>query len=217
MVTSFNTVANFQNALIRKGLVGAVLVADYATAALTDIASTGGALTIATGYNSLGKLSSDGVSVSSTAETSEVRGWGDITSPSRIDVTGGANSMTLTAIETKKAVWDAFHGVDLTSVTANTNGTVTFDKPAVPVLRDKRVLFLARDINKATGLDVYYGVHFPRANISQNGDQSFAGGDSTISYPLTINGLVDDVAGTAVRLFLGGPGVDTAMKTAMGF
>jgi hypothetical protein len=216
-VATFNSVANFQNALIRKGLVGAVLVADYATAAIADIASTGGVLTITTGYTSLGKLSSDGVSLTSSADVSEVRGWGDVTSPARVDVTGGSNTMTLTAIETKKAVWDAFHGADLTSVTANANGTVVLDKPAVPVLRDKRVLFLARDVNKANGLDVYYGVHFPKANISQNGDQSFAGGDSVISYPLTINALVDDVVGTAVRLFLGGPGVDTAMKTAMGF
>lgn len=216
-MATFNSVANFQNTLIRKGLVGAVLVADYATAALTDIATTGGVLTITAGYTSLGKLSADGVSLASTADKSEVRGWGDVTSPSRIDITGGSNSMTVTPIETKKAVWDAFHGVDMTSVTANANGTVVVDKPATPVLRDKRVLFLARDINKGTGLDIYYGVHFPKANLSQNGDQSFAGGDSTVSYPLTIDAVVDDAVGTAVRLFLGGPGVDTAMKTAMGF
>lgn len=216
MVT-FNSVAAFQNTLIRKGLVGAVLVADYATAALTDIAGTGGALVALTGYDSLGKLSSDGVTVTSSQDTSEVRGWGDISSPARIDVTGGSSSMTLTALETKRAVWDAFNGVDLTAVTVNANQTVTFDKPAVPVLRDKRVLFLARDTNKENGLDVYYGVHYPRANLSQNGDQSFAGGDATVSYPLTITALVDDVEGTAVRLFFGGPGADTTLTTAMGF
>lgn len=216
-MATFASVANFQNTLIRKGLVGALLIADYTTAALADIATTGGVLTITAGYVSIGKLSSDGVSVTSSADVSEVRGWGDITSPARIDVTGGSSSMTVTALETKKATLDAFNGVDLTSVTANANGTVTFDKPAVPVLRDKRVLFLARDTNKATGLDIYYGVHFPKANLSQNGDQSFAGGDATINYPLTINALVDDVVGTSVRLFLGGPGVDTTLKAAMGF
>src|SRR5690242_9482080 len=118
-MATFSSVANFQNTLIRKGLVGALLIADYATAALADIATTGGVLTITTGYNSVGKLSADGVSVSSTADVSEVRGWGDISSPARIDVTGGASSMTVTAIETKKATLDAFNGVDLTAVSAN--------------------------------------------------------------------------------------------------
>jgi len=216
-MATFDSVANFQNALLRKALVGAVLVADYSVDALADIAGVGGVLTITAGYESLGKLSSDGVTVSASQDTSEIRGWGDLTSPSRIDVTGGSSSMTLTALETKMAVWDAFNGVDLSAVSANTNGTITFDKPAVPVLRDKRVLFLARDINKATGLDVYYGVHYPKANLSQNGDQTFANNDTTINYPLTINALVDDTEGTSTRLFLGGPGVDADMLAAMGF
>lgn len=216
-MATFTSTANFQNALLRKALVGAVLVADYATAALTDICTTGGALATLTGYSSLGKLTSDGVSVTSSQDSSEIRGWGDTGAAARIDVTGGSNTMTLTAMETKKAVWDAFHGIDLTSISANANNTVIVDKPAVPVLRDKRVLFLARDINKATGADIYYGVHFPRANISANGDQSFANNDATIAYPLTITALNDDVLGTPCRLFLGGPGMDTAMKTATGF
>lgn len=216
-MTTFNQLAAFNSLCLRKALVGAVLVADYTASALTDICTTGGALAAMTGYASLGKLTTDGVSVADSIDKSEIRGWGDISSPSRIDITSESSSMTLTAMETKKNVLDAFYNVDQTNVLAsNTTGSITFDKPATPALRDKRILFLARDINKSNGLDVYFGVHYPRANISQNGDQQFANSDATQSYPLTVQALMDDTAGTAVRLFMGGPGL-AGLLTGMGY
>lgn len=216
-MATFSSVAAFNGLLQRKGLAGVVLVAPYSTAVLTDIAGVGGVLTITSGYTSMGKLTADGISFPNDMDISEQRGWGDISGPSRVDVNGENSSLNFTPMESKKAVWDAFYNVDKTGVTANTNGTITFDKSAVPALRDVRVLALIRDINKSNGLDIFYGIHFPRANLVQNGDQTLDNGENGITYPLTARALVDPVVGTAVRLFWGGPGLDTAMKTAIGY
>lgn len=207
-MSTFNELAAFKSLLLRKALVGAVLVGDYSAAALTDICTAGGTLAPMTGMKSMGKLTTDGISISDELEKSEVRGWGDIAGASRIDITSTSGSMTFTAMETKAAVIDAFYNVDQTNVEASaTTGTVTFDKPTVPTLRDRRVLALVRDINKSNGLDVYFGVYYPRANLSANGEQALANGDSTIPYPLSVQPLVDDTLGTAQRLFWGGPGL----------
>ena len=214
-MATFDSVAAFQSLLQRKALVGAVLVADYATAALTDICTSGGALDALTGHVTLGKLSSDGLTLSNSQEKQESRGWGDTASPSRIDITSASSSMAFSAMETNAAVIDAFWGVDQSAVTASaTTGTVTFDTPPLPELRDKRVLGLFRDVNKSNGLDIYLGVYYPRANISQNGDQTYVNNDLT--YPLTAQALVDDTEGTAVRLFMGGAGL-AGVLTDMGY
>jgi hypothetical protein len=162
-------------------------------------------------------LTGDGISFPNELDVSEQRGWGDITGPSRVDVNSENSSLNFTSMQSMKAVFDAFYNVDQTGVVPTANGTITFDKSAVPALRDVRVLALVKDINKATGLDFYYGIHFPRANITQNGDQPLSNDDNGITYPMSARALVDPVVGTAVRLFFGGPGLDTAMKTAMGY
>ena len=205
-MATFDSVAAFQSLLQRKALVGAVLVADYATAALTDICTSGGTLDALTGYSSLGKLTSDGLTLSNSQEKQESRGWGDTASPSRNDITSASSSMAFSAMESNAPVIDAFWGVDQTAVTASaTTGSVVFDLPPLPVLRNKRVLGLFRDTNQSNGLDIYLGVHYPRANISQNGDQTLVNNDLT--YPMTAQALVDDVEGTPVRLMWGGPGL----------
>lgn len=207
-MATFNELAAFKSLLLRKSLVGAVLVADYSVAALTDICTSGGTLAALTGHKSLGKITTEGISLSNEVEKSEIRGWGDISSPSRIDITSETGSMTFQAMETKANVIDAFYNVDQTNVKASaTTGSITFDKPVTPALRDKRVLALVRDINKSNGLDVYLGVYYPRANLSPNGEQTLANGDSALGYPLTVQPLVDDTLGTAQRLFWGGPGL----------
>jgi len=206
-MSTFAEVAAFRSNLIRKALGGALLVADYSTSALADICAAGGVLTIPAGYVSLGRLTQDGLASANEVERSEIKGWGD-NFPARVDITSESASLTCTAMETKAAVWDAFYNVDTSALASDpTTGTVTFDKPLLPSVRDKRVLALGRDVNKENGLDVYLGIHFPRANLSQNGEQNWANNDAGVNYPLTINAQSDDDEGTAVRLFWGGPGL----------
>jgi hypothetical protein len=211
----FEDVAGFQDQLIRKALRGAGFVAPYATAALETISGADSALVIPTGYVSLGKLTSDGAERSTEQEVSSLRGWGD-SADARRDIDGETNSVNITAMETKKRVIELYENVDLTGLVPDANGEISFDKPATPISRDWRFLCLAKDINKANGLEVYCGIHFLKTNFSQNGSQNLQPGDNALQYPLTANALHDPAAGTAVRIFWAGPGL-AGLTTAMGF
>ena len=216
-MSTFNELAAFKSNLIRKALNGVVLVAPYSAAALTDICAAGGALTALTGHDPLGKLTTDGLTFSGDETISEVRGWGDYSSASRRDLDSTTSSFTFTAMQSQVNVWEAYHNVSLASAATDaTTGTLTFDLPSVPALTDRRVLALAQDVNKETGADIYIGVYYPRANISKNGDQTFAPGDTPVQYPMTATSLVDDAEGTGVRLFWGGPGFTGDILTDMG-
>lgn len=205
-MATFDSVAAFKSVLQRKALVGTVLVADYSVPALTDLCDLGGSLVDLTDYNPLGKFSTDGISFSDEIEKAEQRGWGD-SYPSRIDVTTETASMSFTAIQSGKYVFDAFYNVDQTNVDTNANGSIVFDKPSLPEVRNKRVLALARDINKTNGLDIYMGVLYPKGNLNQNGEQAWANSEDGLGYPIQASALLDDDEGTAMRLLWGGPGL----------
>lgn len=211
----FEDVADFKDQLIRKALRGAGFVAPYSTAALDTISGVGGVLTIPPAYVSLGKLTSDGAERTTDQEISEIKGWGD-GAAARRDIDSETDSMTITAMETKKKVIELSENIDLTGVVPDTNGEVAFDKPNTPVTRDWRWLALAKDINKANGLEVYCGIHYPKANFSRNGSQNLQPGDNPLAYPLSVNALQDAAAGTAVRIFWAGPGL-AGLVADMGF
>lgn len=213
---TFSDVADLKDQLIRKALQGVLLVAPYSSAALTTISTTGGALSIDTDYKSIGKLSTDGSERSNEQEISDIFGWGDTSAPARRDVDRETTTLNVTAIETRRRVLELYDGVDLSTVVASANHEVKYDKPLVPVIRDWRTLLLAKDINKANGLDVYIGLHFPRANFTVNGGQTLQPGDNPLSYPMTVTAMADALAGTGVRTFLAGPGM-AGLKADMGF
>lgn len=211
---AFNEVAAFKAVLQRKALVGTTLVADYATAAIADLVDATGALVDLTGYESLGKFTTDGISFASEVERQEQRGWGDAY-PSRIDINSESATISFSAMESRRSVFDAFYNVDVAEE-ATTANSIVFDKPPLPEVRDKRVLALARDINKSNGLDIFMGVLFPRGNISQNGEQTFSNDEGGLVYPMQAQALLDNAEGTAVRLLWGGPGL-AGLLTDMGF
>lgn len=203
---SFADVAGFKDQLIRKALQGTMLVADYSDAALTTISGASAALTIPPAYVSMGKLNKDGATYTPEQEINKILGWGD-SSPSRQDVESENITIEITAIETKKRVLEVFNGVDLSAVVPDTHGEIAFDRPLVPNILDYRVLLLAKDVNKANGLEIYYGLHFPRANFTVNGGQQLQAGENALEYPMTVTALSDSAVGTAVRTFLAGPGL----------
>jgi hypothetical protein len=213
-MATFNEVSAFKSVLQRKALVGTVLVADYATAAIADLVDATGALVDLTGYESLGKFTTDGISLSNDVEKQEQRGWGDAY-PSRIDITSESASLSFTAMESKRNVFDAFYNVEVPAE-ATTANSIVFDKPPLPEIRDKRVLALARDVNKSNGLDIYIGVLFPKGNISQNGEQTLNNDEGGLVYPMIAQALLDDTEGTATRLLWGGPGLAGLLED-MGF
>lgn len=214
-MATFDQVAAIQNQLLRKALQGILLVAPYTTPALETISGTGGVLTIPPAYVSLGKLSTDGAERTTDQQISALRGWGD-NADARRDVDSETYTLNVTAMETKKAVIELYESIDLTGVVPDTNGEVTWDKPSTTVTRDWRTLLLVKDVNKANGLDVYCGIHFPKANFSQNGSQTLQGGENAMQSPLTATALMDSGTGTPVRTFWSGPGF-AGLADDMGF
>lgn len=212
---SFRTVADFKSTLQRKALVGAVWVADHSTAALTDICSTGGVLSTLTGHTCLGKITADGIGLADSVSLQQDRGWGDAY-PSRVDVESEDATLSWTSMETNAAVIDAFFGVDQSAIVPNANGTITFDKPPLPVVRDKRALALFMDNNPDGSGEIYMGLYYLRTNIAQNGDWTAAFTSPGLGYPLQASALMDDTAGTPIRFFMGGPGL-ASLTSDMGY
>ena len=126
-------------------------------------------------------------------------------------------TLSFAALETNKATIDAFSGVDQTAIVKDpTTGSIKFDKPPLPVIRDVRTLALFKDNNADGTGDIYIAVYFQRSNITQNGDQTYAFTDAGLTYPMQSAALMDDAAGTAIRLMWGGPGL-ASLVTAMGY
>lgn len=212
---SFASFAAFKAALQRKVLNGSVWVAPHTVAALTDICTTGGALGPLTGHVCMGKLTSDGVTFSDTPSLQADRGLGDAY-PSRQDVESEDLHITFAAMQSMAAVFDEYFGVDQTAVTPLTTGTITFQAPPLPVIRDRRVLALFVDNNADGTGEIYMGLYLPRANITKNGDQAYQFASPGITYSMQATALNDDTLGTPFQPFWGGPGL-ASLVTEMGY
>jgi hypothetical protein len=222
-MSNFLTTAGFQSILIRKPLSGVVFVAPYSAAALALITTGAGAAntldtaTISANHKTLGKVSNDGITFGNSVSKQETRGFGDIY-PARIDVDGQSVTLSWSALETNVRTIDEWTGVTQvgTGQLAATTKELIISMPPLPVIRDKRVLALFKDSNPDGTGEIFLGVYLLRANIIQNGDVSFNFTEGGLQYPLQANALNDDVAGTPVRLFMGGPGWQS-LFTAMGY
>lgn len=168
-------------------------------------------LIIPAGYIPVGLTTKDdGATWSRDQETVDVtsHGYGE---PTRTDILSDVSGLAFTMQESKRTAMELYHGLDLTTVTTDSDGNFFFDKSARPVKRDWRVLALGKD---GDGPDAIYMARWlPKAQVIENGEQAWSEGDE-IKYPATLNGRVDEKFGTSFREIWGGPGVDHA---AMGF
>src|SRR5699024_1926514 len=170
-MASFKSAAGFQDVLQRKALNGFVLVAPYSEDWIDDICIEGGELDFPETYERTGKITSDGVTFGGDVEKQEDRHWGDI-GPSRIDIESEDVTLEWTAAETNRVVMELSHGVDLDGVTPDAiTGTIKYDKPPLPAVVDRRVIAVFLDRNKSNGLEIYWAIGFPRANVTRNGEQ----------------------------------------------
>jgi hypothetical protein len=219
---TFLSTANFQSLLIRKPLQGVVLVAPYSAAAMAAITTGAGAANVldstglATAHKTLGKITTDGVTFGNSVNKQLTRGYGDAY-PARIDVESQDVTLSWSALETNIQTIDAWSGVTQVAASlAVTTKELIVNMPPLPVVRDKRVMALFRDSNPDGTGDIYLAVYLLRANIIQNGDVSYQFTDAALNYPLQAQALNDDVAGTPVRLFMGGAGFQS-LFTSMGY
>jgi len=210
---SFSDLQNHVDSLIRKGATGSVFVkrhesSDAEIAALKDAT---GLLALPTGYTDVGNITKDqGVSWTREVETSDVMSLGSA-SPTRTDIVSVTSGMSFTMQESKRQAFELHEGVDLSTVTYDVNGNISWDAPDLPADTYYRVLALFKDGEGADA--VYLAKWLPRAKVIDTGEQSW-NQQNEIQRPVTLRAFVDDTAGTAVRNLWAG---STARLTAMGF
>ena len=209
---TFAALQDHVDAHIRKGLAGSIFVAPYSVDdEIADLKDGTGLLALPTGYKDVGRITKDqGASWTRDVSTSEVTSLG-ASSPTRIDITSETRGLAFTMQESKKAVFELYDGIDLTGVTQDANGNVSYDAPDRPADLYWRVLALFKD---GEGTDaVYFAKWLPRAKVTETGEQSW-NEESELQYPVTLTGFVDEAVGTAIRTLWAG---SAARLTAMGF
>jgi hypothetical protein len=81
----------------------------------------------------------------------------------------------------------------------------TWSRPKTPPTLYRRLLFIAEDLNKATGQPLYIVRHFPSALRTGREDQQWTR-TAEINRGVTYQAYVDDVLGTDSMTWIDGPG-----------
>lgn len=214
----FDDVAGQNRALARKMTKMALYLGKSDVAAITTIVDATNQLVIPDGYESVGHVSAEqGAAITPTLEISELAAYGE-GQPIRRDIASRASTLAATMLESKRRVFEAYYGIDLSAVLASsaagTKNELTFDQPDLPDVMDWRVLLLGRD-GRGTNA-IYHAEWFPLMNLTEVGARTWSATEG-MSWPITLGAQADDVVGTPQRSFWAGPGLTTAKLTAMGF
>lgn len=213
---TFDEVKGHNGALIRKMLEMAVFIGDEDAPDITSIvdATVGDELNIPAGYVPLGMTTKEqGLALTPAVEMSEVTAYG-YAQPVRRDVVSRNVTAAFTLQETRKAVLEAYHGIDLSAVTASANGEIVINQPDRPAARYVRLLFVAVD---GDGADAkFHAEWLPRAILTDASEQTWSETDA-LTYGVTYGADFDSATGTSQRSFWAGPGMTTELVAAMGF
>lgn len=209
------TLADLQSLVdsnILKGTSGSLFVAPMSvTDEIATLKDATGLLALPTGYTDVGRITKDqGASWTRSVETSDVTSLG-ASSPTRTDIVSETRGLAFTMQESKRQVFELHEGMDLSAVTYDANGNVSWDAPDRPADIYYRVLALFKDGEGADA--VYFAKWLPRAKVTDIGESAWNEG-TEIQYPVTMTAFVDDTVGTAVRTLWAG---STTRLTAMGF
>lgn len=199
------------NANVRKGLRAAVFVAPMSEAALTSIMDSAGDLAaLPANWSALGWNTEDGLTWPRETEVSEIYGHGS-PEPLRSDIRRSTKRFTVVTMETTLTALEQYLGFSLSAVTTSlTDKESTFDEPELPVYPYQRVIAIAKDENDAG--EYYMARMFPRARITEVGEETWQDGDTPAQRSLTYTGFFDEDAGTSSRWFLAGPGRDAVAE-----
>lgn len=212
---NFAAVAKKKDALVRKSLDGFLQIAPFSVPTITKITGADSLLAaMPTGWDDAGLMTSDGIQKSRSVETSDITSFGR-TDPTRQDVTGDTETIQVTLQETKKLTIALVTGVaPATLVPDATSGELWVPKPTKSPARYYRLLALA--VDETDDGECYAGWYFPKAKVTDYGDQALANGDAAYQFPFTFTSFVDSAVGFAKAEVYGGPGFK-ALAAAGGF
>jgi hypothetical protein len=214
---TFDSVKGHNASLVRKMLEMAVFVAPASGPDITTITDETNALTIPAGYVSLGIMSKDeGATITPSIDVSEIGGYG-YGQPIRRDTVSRTNQVAFTMIESKRATFEMYYGMDLSleKAPATSGGNeINWNAPDRPDTKYWRVLCLGRDGQGSNA--IYHAEFFPRCTLADVAEQTWNETDP-LTWGVTLGVDTDSVAGTPQRTFWGGPGLSTEVIEAMGF
>jgi len=202
---NFDTMADLRTLLIRKALSYAIFAADADAPAITNPFDTGGILqTLPTGYLPVGYTDNDGVTFSGDLSMNDVES-GQSASPTRSDVETDTTTASWVPQETNAASVCLYENLPLDHFPALGSATWTWSRPKTPPTLYRRLVFIARDLNKETGNPIYIVRHLPSALRSDREDEQWVR-TTTINRGVTFQGYVDDTVGTDAQTWIDGPG-----------
>ena len=154
----------------------------------------------------------DAIVLSREMEKSDINAIG-YSNPVRSDITSDIFGMAFKGLETNRHNIETNLGVDLSGVFPDpVTGEVAFDQPPVAQIRRQRYVLVSRI---GTGVDtIYFGRKFLAGEVAETGEQTITDGEGALTWPVTVNAMVDTVAGVSVRHYFGGPGWRNLLEEA---
>lgn len=213
---TFEEVNGHEGGNIRKLLRMAVFIAPESAPAITTIVDAQNELIIPDGYESVGVLAKENpLTATPTITSSEVMGYG-YASALRRDQVNRTNALAFTMLESRRAAFELYYGIDLANVKATATGgknEYTFAEPDRPETIYYRVLTVGVDGDGAGS--IYIADFYPRASVTDVAALT-ASETEARSYAVTMGTDTDTVVGTSHQPFFAGPGLTTDLLTKMG-
>ncbi|NKR61709.1 hypothetical protein GS474_23915 [Rhodococcus hoagii] len=149
-------------------------------------------------------LKDDSITLTREMEKSDINAIGYV-NPVRSDITSDISGIQFTGLETNRYNIENNLGVDLSEVASHaTTGETAFDQPAIGDIRQLRYLLIAQ-FN--TGPDtIWLGRQILAGEVAEIGEQTLSDAEGALTWPTTVNAMVDTEHGVAVRHHFGGPG-----------
>ena len=215
---TFDAVKGHNADLLRKMQEMAIYLAPYPTApSITTITDASGAnLSFPDVYKSVGMTSKDdGASWTPNLEIVETGAYG-YGQPVRYDPKARPETLAFTMLESKRAVFELYYGIDLSGVTAaaGTKNEIGWATPNRPNNRNWRVIAIGREGQGADS--IYHAEFLPKVTLTGVEAQTW-GEDDPLTYGVTLAPQIDSALGYAHYTYWGGPGLTTALLTKMGF
>lgn len=212
-VVGFSDIGKFNSKNIRKALEAVLLLKPWASgdAPVVQIWTSAGGLTVPVGYDHVGWCTKkDAYAFARNTDTGDVESHGSA-EPTRSDLTKDVTTLKFVMQESKRQVIGIYEGQDLSAITPDAEGNITYDKPVAPKTIDYRGLLIAKDGDGANA--VYFSRWLPLCRVTDVSDQTW-GSEDEVQYGATLTAFTDPTVKTAVRTIWGGPGLDAV---AMGF
>ncbi|MDV2474236.1 hypothetical protein F8M49_00335 [Rhodococcus zopfii] len=157
-------------------------------------------------------LKEDAITLTREMEKSDIMAVG-YSNPIRSDFTSDIAGMQFTGLEANRYNIENNLGVDLSNMISNPEtGEIAFDQPAIAEIRQQRYLAMAQ-FN--SGVDrIYMGRLFYAGEVAEMGEQTLSDGEGSLTWPTTVNAMVDTEHGVSVRHYFGGPGWSRVLEDA---